>query len=82
MDGVADDALARLMEHDWPGNVRELENVIESALALAKGPWLRAADLPMGRNRRALPFAVARVAAPEGAGTRRARCVAALAGRL
>jgi len=69
VDGVADDALARLMEHDWPGNVRELENVIESALALAKGPWLRAADLPMGRNRRVLPLAVARAAAPEGAGT-------------
>ena len=31
--------------HDWPGNVRQLENVIESALALAPGPRLRASDL-------------------------------------
>jgi DNA-binding NtrC family response regulator len=56
------------MEHDWPGNVRELENVIESALALSNGPWLRAADLPMGRNRRVLPFVISRAAAQQGAG--------------
>jgi two-component system response regulator HydG len=34
-----------LMRYDWPGNVRELENAIESALALAPGPWLRSQDL-------------------------------------
>jgi two-component system response regulator HydG len=62
VEGIADDAVARLMEHDWPGNVRELENVIESALALARGPWLRAADLPMGRNRRAGPVVARRIA--------------------
>jgi two-component system response regulator HydG len=56
VEGVGDDALERLFEHDWPGNVRELENVLESAMALARGPWLRAADLPMGRNRRATPL--------------------------
>src|SRR5690606_23455115 len=50
---IGDDALARLLEHDWPGNVRELENVIESALALARGPRLRASDLPIGRTRSA-----------------------------
>jgi len=46
--------------------VRELENVIESALALAKGPWLRAADLAMGRNRRVLPLSTARATGLEG----------------
>ncbi len=46
IEGIEDDALERLCAHDWPGNVRELENVIESALALAPGPRLRAADLP------------------------------------
>jgi len=66
VDGIGEDALSRLMEHDWPGNVRELENVIESALALAKGPWLRAADLPMGRNRRVLPLSTARATGLEG----------------
>jgi len=44
---LAPDALAALAAHDWPGNVRELENVIESALALARGDTLRAADLPL-----------------------------------
>ncbi len=43
--GIEDDALELLCAHDWPGNVRELENVIESALAFAPGPRLRAADL-------------------------------------
>jgi two-component system response regulator HydG len=55
VEGLGEDALERLLAHDWPGNVRELENVLESALALARGSWLRAADLPMGRNRRTSP---------------------------
>jgi transcriptional regulator with PAS, ATPase and Fis domain len=46
--GIEDDALALLAGSDWPGNVRELENVIESAMALAPGPRLRAADLRRG----------------------------------
>jgi DNA-binding NtrC family response regulator len=59
VEGLGEDALDRLLDHDWPGNVRELENVLESALALARGSWLRAADLPMGRNRRATPLRLA-----------------------
>jgi DNA-binding NtrC family response regulator len=55
--GIDDAALERMMSHDWPGNVRELENVIESALALARGPRLRAADLPIGRSRTAVGVA-------------------------
>jgi DNA-binding NtrC family response regulator len=57
--GFEPDALLALAAHDWPGNVRELENVIESALALARGEKLRAADLPLPANRPA-----AGVAAP------------------
>ena len=45
--GFEPDALLALAAHDWPGNVRELENVIESALALARGEKLCAADLPL-----------------------------------
>ena len=48
--GIEDDALELLCAQEWPGNVRELENVIESALALAPGPRLRAADLPRERR--------------------------------
>jgi len=43
--GIEQEALDLLAQFDWPGNVRELENVIESSLALARGPLLRAADL-------------------------------------
>jgi two-component system response regulator HydG len=57
VEGIEDAALEMLVEADWPGNVRELENVIESALALAPGPRLRAADLPrvQGGQRAAPP---------------------------
>jgi two-component system response regulator HydG len=52
VEGIEDDALEALVDSEWPGNVRELENVIESALALARGPRLRTADLPRTRRRR------------------------------
>jgi DNA-binding NtrC family response regulator len=51
-EAIEDEALLELCEQEWPGNVRELENVIESALALARGPRLRRADLPLARGRR------------------------------
>jgi DNA-binding NtrC family response regulator len=57
IEGIEDDALDRLCAHDWPGNVRELENVIESALALAPGPRVRAADLPRERRMQPIPSA-------------------------
>jgi two-component system response regulator HydG len=58
--GIEDEALELLCAQDWPGNVRELENVIESALALAPGPRIRAADLPRERRH-------TRIAAPAAA---------------
>jgi DNA-binding NtrC family response regulator len=58
VEGIEDEALQLLMEADWPGNVRELENAIESALALARGPRIRASDLPGARR------AAARAATP------------------
>jgi two-component system response regulator HydG len=60
IEGIADDALELLCGHDWPGNVRELENAIESALATASGPLLRATDL--ARERRT-PSAAAGISA-------------------
>ncbi|MCG9084385.1 sigma-54 interaction domain-containing protein [Laribacter hongkongensis] len=38
--GIADAALAQLMQHDWPGNVRELENVIRRSLLLSQDSGL------------------------------------------
>jgi PAS domain S-box-containing protein len=44
--GVADEVLARLMEHDFPGNVRELENIVEHAFVLCRGGLIQMAHLP------------------------------------
>jgi sigma-54-specific transcriptional regulator len=41
------EAEARLLAHGWPGNIRELENVIHSALLVARGPAVQADDLPL-----------------------------------
>jgi DNA-binding NtrC family response regulator len=49
--GFEPEALHALTRHAWPGNVRELENAVESALALASGPLLRARDFALGRER-------------------------------
>ncbi len=42
-DAAGWDAITR---HGWPGNLRELRNAIERAAILAKGPAIRAEDLP------------------------------------
>jgi len=46
LKGIAPEALGALMAHSWPGNVRELENVMERAVILANGEYLRLEDLP------------------------------------
>jgi sigma-54-specific transcriptional regulator len=40
-------ARERLLAHAWPGNIRELENVIHSALLVARAPEIAAEDLPV-----------------------------------
>jgi transcriptional regulator with PAS, ATPase and Fis domain len=44
--GVADEVLARLMEHPFPGNVRELENILEHAFILCRGGLIELQHLP------------------------------------
>ena len=46
VEGVSDEAMARLVEYDFPGNVRELENVIERAVALCRGDTIDVEVLP------------------------------------
>jgi DNA-binding NtrC family response regulator len=43
---LSPEALVVLTSYAWPGNVRELENVIERAVALARGARLTLDDLP------------------------------------
>jgi two-component system, NtrC family, response regulator AtoC len=45
VERISEEALETLMKHDWPGNVRELENVIERAMVIAKGTFIKAEDL-------------------------------------
>src|SRR5262249_27956180 len=43
--GFDEEALAALEAYDWPGNVRELENKVKTALIMAEGALITAADL-------------------------------------
>jgi two-component system response regulator PilR (NtrC family) len=43
---LTDAALEKLVEYEYPGNVRELENVIERAVALARGEQIGVEVLP------------------------------------
>jgi two-component system response regulator PilR (NtrC family) len=46
IEGVSEEAQARLLEYPYPGNVRELENVIERAVALCRGAIIGVEALP------------------------------------
>ncbi|MGB9805121.1 sigma-54 interaction domain-containing protein [Desulfofundulus sp.] len=46
IDGISEEALALLWQHDFPGNIRELENVIEHAFILCKGGLIKPEHLP------------------------------------
>jgi two-component system NtrC family response regulator len=40
------EAMDALLKYRYPGNVRELENIVQRALALARGPVIGTPDLP------------------------------------
>lgn len=44
--GFSPGAMKLLLEYDYPGNVRELENIVESAVIIAKGAIVKEEDLP------------------------------------
>jgi two-component system response regulator PilR (NtrC family) len=46
IDGVSAQAMEKILAYDFPGNVRELENMVERAVALARGPRIEPESLP------------------------------------
>jgi transcriptional regulator with PAS, ATPase and Fis domain len=46
VQNIQKESMELLRQYSWPGNIRELENVIERAVALAKGPEITVDDLP------------------------------------
>jgi len=48
LDGISDEGLRRLRDHDWPGNVRELENTLTRAAVLARGTIIDSDHLSVG----------------------------------
>jgi two-component system response regulator HydG len=46
VEGLAGEAMAKLMDHPWPGNVRELAHAIERVVLLGRGPEVGVGDLP------------------------------------
>ena len=45
-NGIEHAAMKLLIAAQWKGNVRELDNVIEHAMIMADGDWLKVDDLP------------------------------------
>jgi DNA-binding NtrC family response regulator len=50
VEGVSEEAMRILTQHDWPGNVRELENVIRRAVVLCRNQYIEPDDLPPKLN--------------------------------
>jgi two-component system response regulator PilR (NtrC family) len=48
--GVDSSTMRVLMSLPWRGNIRELDNVLERAMILGNGEWIRPADLPGQAN--------------------------------
>src|SRR6188768_1991367 len=53
VEGIDPDAMKMLLRHNWPGNIRELENVVERAVLLAEGNFVRVEDLQIGDHTQA-----------------------------
>jgi two-component system NtrC family response regulator len=47
---LAADAVNAIESYGWPGNIRELENRVKSAVIMADGPSLHAADLGLAES--------------------------------
>ncbi|MCF6136338.1 sigma-54 interaction domain-containing protein [Pseudalkalibacillus berkeleyi] len=46
IQGISEDAMRMLLDHNWPGNIRELENVVEAAVHLSYMETIEPEALP------------------------------------
>ncbi len=53
IDGIAPEAMEKLLGYSWPGNVRELENAIERAVVVCKSGSIRPKHLPVAPEKQA-----------------------------
>ncbi len=51
IQGISEQALRFLLQHDFPGNIRELENIIEYAFVVCKDPLIGVEHLPKDLRR-------------------------------
>lgn len=50
VQGINENAISLLMDHDWPGNARELRNGIERAMVIAKGKIITENEITLPKN--------------------------------
>ncbi len=50
IEGIADEAMEKLLRHSWPGNVRELENAIERAVVVCKSNMIKSDHFPFSSS--------------------------------
>jgi DNA-binding NtrC family response regulator len=55
---LPDSEIGKLMEYDWPGNVRELRNIMERAVLLQKGPFIKPSEFLLRESSRVQTFPV------------------------
>jgi transcriptional regulator with PAS, ATPase and Fis domain len=53
--GVDNETMRALMNYNWKGEVRELENIIERAVLLLDGEYIRINDLPSASAEEVMP---------------------------
>ncbi len=46
VEGLAGDAMAKLLDYSWPGNVRELAHALERVVLLGRSRFVQASELP------------------------------------
>ncbi|MFP4687343.1 MAG: sigma-54-dependent transcriptional regulator [bacterium] len=52
VEGISDEAMQLLMNHDWPGNVRELRNALESAAVVSEDEQLEPEDFNLFQRKK------------------------------